>query len=431
MTQQNFANLPQEVLINIFSFLPSSDLLSLSETCRSFTNAINSSSLLMKKFKISIFDSKKDLEWNPMRKYSKLCIDSQHFEDFMKIFECIGGDLKSLEIKYSLVDLNVLREILVMCGNVKELLVHAIRLTNNEQDSIEPLPRLKLDKFTFLNLEKSSISILKIFECSKICHLNMLGTFAMPQIFKSFLMIQNELESFELFNQFDEFQIFDDNTFRDANIKLKRLKLCNFDFYERLPFFRNFIATQVDSLETFETNQLKVFNQMANLRKLKEVNIPSMRFTNPEPFNSVNDLTIAVDVSEGWAQQFPNVRTLKIIQLWIYEYNKTSEVETMENIEDLEIHYNSILELNIPTVKRLKLCFMTEFDGHPFKFENCKKLEEIRVVRCQDAEWIGEYLEMLDGKLKMLEIQGTKLSEKCLELMNRNKHKVKKIDILN
>lgn len=430
MSHKNLSIFPQEILINIFSYFPSTDLISLSETCSTFHCAINSCNALMKKFKIFIFDHKKNLEWNPTRKYTKISIDSSHFEDFLEIFEDIGSDLEVLEIRYSSFDLKVLRKILLICENVKEIHMQAISLTVYLSDPIDQLPTLKLNKFYFLNLEPGSIDVLKIFQNSSIIDMEIIGNFKHPQVLKTFLSSQTDLKKFQLHNQLDEFLLFDDNQLSRPNFKLQNLKLNNFDLYMQLPFFSNFIRSQSESLEVFETNQWKVFNLLDNLRNLKTVTIPSMRFTNPEPFRSVENLTINVDVSDGWARQFPNVKSLKLHQMCDYEYNTTSEAQSFSSLENLEIQYNTVVDLNIPTVKRLKLCYLSKLDaGRPFDYENCKKLEELTLIRCSDAEWLAGFMERDDTKLKLLVIQGTKLSEKCLEIIDKNRQKIEKLEI--
>jgi hypothetical protein len=155
-----------------------------------------------------------------------------------------------------------------------------------------------------------------------------------------------------------------------------------------------------------------------------------MRFTNPEPFRSVENLTINVDVSEDWARQFPNVKSLKLHQMCDYEYNTTAEVQTFSYLEDLEIQYNTVVDLSLPTVKRLKLCYLSKLDaGRPFDYENCKGLEELILIRCSDAEWIAGYLERDETRLKLLVIHGTKLSEKCWEIIDKNRKKIEKLEI--
>ncbi|CAG9812072.1 unnamed protein product [Chironomus riparius] len=430
MSHENLSIFPQEILIHIFSYLPSSDLISLSETCASFHCAINSCNALMRKFKIFIFDHKKSFEWTPTRKYIKISIDSQSFEDYLKIFEYVGSDLEVLEIRYSSFDLKVLREILLMCENVKEIYIQAISLTVYLSDPIEPMPSLTLKKFFFLNLEPESIDVLKIFHNSSIADVEMIGNFKRPQILKTFLSSQTDLKKFHLHNKLDVLLLFDDNSLSNPSFKLQSLKLDNFDLYTQLPFFSNFIRSQSESLEIFETNQWKVFNLLGNLKNLKTVTIPSMRFTNPEPFRTVENLTINVDVSEGWARQFPNVKNLKLHQMSDYEYNTTAEAQTFSSLEDLEIQYNTVVDLNIPTVKRLKLCYLSKLEaGRPFDYENCKKLEELTIIRCSDAEWLAEYLERVETKLRLLVIQSTKLSECCLGVIEKNRQKIENLEI--
>ncbi|KAG5667591.1 hypothetical protein PVAND_015567 [Polypedilum vanderplanki] len=419
--------LPQEMLIEIFKNLTSTDLLSLSYSCRKFNHAINSCSDLMQKFTIFIIDSHKNVTFEPMRKYSKIFVSSDNLGDFLKIFEFIGDDLKEMTIRYSKIETIDLIKVFKICKNLKILNFHAVQLNTNVDDFNIDFPKLTLDEFYLLNLQDSTEFIFRILSNSQVKKLDMLGVFHHSHLLKNLLRSQKSLEVFKLHNQHDEFMLFDDDSLTDVEFQLKELKINNFDLYgPLLPFFRRFMEKHKETIEIFETNSNKTFNCLPSCTSLKIVNLPSTNFTNENIFPTVENLILQTGCIENWSRLFPNVKSVEITQSYMEISEALVEVANCSKVERLVINYGAVFTLNLPSLKILELKFIENFEICPIKDENLKILEEILVEKCEKIDWLFELLGKKNLKLKRLKIKRCQIDN---EILSKNLGRIERLEI--
>lgn len=143
--------LPDEVLLEIFEFIKRPDLLSLTQTCEKFNSLISTSTQLLSKFELHFTIDNFDREWLCTRKYSSAFIDKMAARHFLYIIAKIGGDFKSLVFNCDKTDVMVVKNVLLMCPNLKKLWVY-----NFEKDEDfypdelgDPRPVFELDLFHF------------------------------------------------------------------------------------------------------------------------------------------------------------------------------------------------------------------------------------------------------------------------------------------
>lgn len=114
----NLAQLPSEILLEVFEYLESADLRALTQQCQKFSSLISNSSLA-DKFTLNFDSNFHSREWIGQRKYSKLKINTE--KGIFAILKSIGPDLKEVTIDIRSIDLKTIARILSLCPNVKML----------------------------------------------------------------------------------------------------------------------------------------------------------------------------------------------------------------------------------------------------------------------------------------------------------------------
>lgn len=151
MTSHEIISLPDEILLEIFNYLPIDDLLSLILTCKKFHSIIFSSTHLSEKFQLQLTLQNYNREWIGSRKYVDVFIDAISARHFLYILSKIGKDVKMLCFNCHETDLAVVKQVLLMCPNVKKLWLYNIELPEvfYPDELNDPRPSYELEFFYY------------------------------------------------------------------------------------------------------------------------------------------------------------------------------------------------------------------------------------------------------------------------------------------
>jgi hypothetical protein len=373
---------PEELLINIFSYLKSADILALSLTCKRFSEVINCSHQLISLLNVYFSKATAQLEWIGSREYSNVMIIEGGVDKLLDIQEIFGHSVKKLSISIKDLKLLELIEILNCCPNLKELEITE-KSPDDEDYSTEQLPCLNFEKLKIHGGLKS----LKIL---KNCQTKELQVCWKPRAYPSecklseFFVTQKNLKTLKL-EHFSEYSFeFPQNLIEKVQFRLKRLSIKNCsDLY--ILKLKNFIDLHVDALEYLELDsyghrESKLLQPFLKLRSLK-FNAECLKIHGPVsptdmifsilsganqladplynrilPLPQIKILKTFNQESDfvNFDEYFPNVEHLVIDG---HENSFFVDVENFEKIESLEIHAKMLTKnLKIPkNLKNLKM----------------------------------------------------------------------------
>jgi hypothetical protein len=151
MTNCEINILPDEILLEIFDMLPSDDLLSLTSTCHKFNSLILSSTQLSEKFQLQLTRANYNREWIGKRKYVDVFIDALSARHFLYILAKIGEDVKSLCFNAHETDPAIVKQVFLMCPNVKKLWLYNFEIPEDfyPDELGEPRPKYELEFFYY------------------------------------------------------------------------------------------------------------------------------------------------------------------------------------------------------------------------------------------------------------------------------------------
>ncbi|CAG9811396.1 unnamed protein product [Chironomus riparius] len=240
---------PEELLINIFSYLKSKDIITISQTCKRFSDVINCSKHIISLLTANFSKATAKSEWIGSREYSNVMIAEGGIEKFLDIQEMFGHFIKKLSIFVRDLKLLELIEILKLCPNLKEL-----EITEKSPDDVD----FSTDQLPSLNLNKIKIhGGLKSLKVLENCQTKELEVCWRPRVYPSvckladFLVTQKSLKILKL-DYFSEYSFeFPQILIEKVQFRLEKLAVRNSsDLY--ILKLKNFIDLHVDSLEFLE-----------------------------------------------------------------------------------------------------------------------------------------------------------------------------------
>lgn len=140
-------SLPEEILVEIFSYLSSRDLKTVSLTCKNFSNIINEFEEITKKFKLKLTIGSSTPGFFVLRKPYNVEVEKINLDIFCEIQEKISKFIKCLTIRTRSCDYHELELFLNLCDNLKELEVSVLLYNKFTKSDFSNL-NLKLDKLT-------------------------------------------------------------------------------------------------------------------------------------------------------------------------------------------------------------------------------------------------------------------------------------------
>lgn len=113
-------NLPEEVLREVFQYLSGRDLINLTRVCRKFRDIVNTTQSLTAKFTLR-FEKRKRNNCLGRRKYRKLNVIYMDQAVHYNILRLLGSDITQLTFSYYNFNLDTIRQVMMLCPNVKTL----------------------------------------------------------------------------------------------------------------------------------------------------------------------------------------------------------------------------------------------------------------------------------------------------------------------
>ena len=160
-------HLPEELLIEIFTYLQPPDLLSLSLTCKTFHNLIDSTKL-RRKFTIYFPNKKYQNFWETNRKYEKVQITTDGNPQTLIPSASFNENVRKLTITSASITGDILSKMLELCVNLEVARFDNVNYCGDRYDpklNNEDVPKLRNLK---LEMVTTDFEILKIFETCQI-----------------------------------------------------------------------------------------------------------------------------------------------------------------------------------------------------------------------------------------------------------------------
>lgn len=299
------SNLDTHILVKIFRFLSPVDVQSLLLTCKRFNVIIGSNTKLLRPFTLYLSKERSCKRFRATRKYKNVKI--YNIQGFLHIFDQIGKDVERLEVDCDEIYVNSLRKILLLCPNLKEVIVRNFKDIRRYEDFefVEP-PKLLLN----LLRHHSQHSILDLFEHSQVKKLEVFGYPKVAEDLEIFLTTQKNLSSLKLSHFYADSTLFMSNALNTVNFNLIELKLHSFHKFD-FEHFRMFLMNHNKTLTHVELNNVntKVFMILTHFKNLKSMEIRNIPVDFCEmPY--VEELRVG-NVSGIWEMKFKNVKIFK------------------------------------------------------------------------------------------------------------------------
>lgn len=315
----NITTIPEEVLIEIFSYLPTSDILSLSLVCKSFSSIIDNSKI--SKILTIYFPNPEDKEcFDITRNYTRVQITTNGDPRTTFPTSTFNEHVKFLTIKNVSISGDILSKMLDLCVNLKVLMFdsvhyngdfHCLAIYGNAD------PKLKNLK---LELIDTDFRILKALKSCKVKSL-LLKNYrdhhddlnVNPLV--TFLSKQDELKEIKFMTSCQNFFIH--NKLSDVELKLEKLTF-NCVFVPKDGSFEKFVSRFHESLTSFEIEDTSVLNigelltKFRNLRELK-VSINDKILRKFPVLDKVEQLSMKRRrMPRRWFDKYPNLKRLKL-----------------------------------------------------------------------------------------------------------------------
>lgn len=311
--------LPEELLIEIFTYIQPPDLLSLSLTCKTFNNLIDSTKLY-KKFTIYFPNKKFKNFWDTNRKYEKVQITTDGNPQTLIPSASFNENVKKLTITSASITGDILSKMLELCVNLEVARFDNVNYCGDKydpkskNDEVPKLRNLKLEMVT------TDFEILKIFETCQITKM----------VIESYKLNEEEgnlraLEDFfdhqpdlkELTIQKITQNFFLDKRFKKLNFKLQKLTIREI-FVPKDENFGNFLSNFHESLNIFVIEKTIIQNlgdllrRFKNLEELK-LNLEDKVMRNLPILEKVEKLTVSRKrMPKRWLEKYPNLKKLKL-----------------------------------------------------------------------------------------------------------------------
>jgi hypothetical protein len=113
-------NLPDEVWAEVFQYLSGRDIINLTRCCRRFRDIVNTTHSLTAKLTLC-FEKRKRNSCLGRRKYRRLVVSYVEQKVHIGILRFVGSDITQLTFAHYNFRLDTVRQVLVLCSNVKVL----------------------------------------------------------------------------------------------------------------------------------------------------------------------------------------------------------------------------------------------------------------------------------------------------------------------
>jgi hypothetical protein len=438
--------LPKEIFLEIFNFLPSPDLIALTEVCTTFNQLISSTERLLDRIPVYLQYSQSKIEATRInhttlnsliiqglrfgrRKYTRVVIGDINQEVLVGISEMLNGSVKEAVFKRGCHELETVARILTNFRNVKRLKFCRRSVRSDPSTLKNTPPPLTLHELLLENIGSQIFRILALsrvtkLECTigrRICQHEFI-----PEQLGHFLSLQHDLRELKLeriaWNLIDMLEPDHNMQFR-----LERLSL-NDVIIDDSPVFHAFMRPHTATLRRLELVRIEDFNFSPVLRQLvalEELKVISTWLDIYRPMEGVVRLEIEYP---HVLRFFPRVRELKVSCAIFgpYQIHLWQDYFSHPQLTCIEIGNLSMLNFpHLPTLKKLRLrnverIYVEVFYENPQIEELVIEKREGRIMRYDyEVDFISSRL----PNLRLLEIVGGKVSRRYLDLAKeRCKH---------
>jgi hypothetical protein len=384
--------LPNELLLDIFEYLPGVDLVSLSGVCRNF-NEIISNTELSKKLTLHFRKLNENVdEVVNCRRYENLKIGFYKPSLHPLILKEIGSNLNSIEFAYCNLKLDIVRRILGACPNVKRLKFFKAHLSDVPNSLRLPLPVLINVDLTFTYSDPRIFKILNNCVVRKL-YLDHKYKMATENVddFMEFLSRQDHLEDLTL-THFFRTNLFITNWLNLVTFRLKVLRLLHVSL-ARTVHFKEFLAqNHLDTLQVLEIKKLdkcnltNIINFCSYLKELKIDELESL--AEVEELKSLEKLAIFAQLPLTLDQLIHKFPSLQVVETnycrLIYDEDEFLRVHGRisypKNFLELHVIDTTITMLRTKTIKKLVLK-NARINDDDF-FEANHQIEELFIENC-------------------------------------------------
>ncbi|KAL7023245.1 hypothetical protein ACKWTF_012529 [Chironomus riparius] len=424
-------NFPEELLVMIFEYVSDTDLCNLALVCKNFNNAVNNSSSLVHKFKVTLNHRRAESRWIGSRKYVTFKItgcNKKEFERYVGVFSKYGEHVKYLTLESNSFNLGSLKVLFVLCPNIQRVF-----LRHNNIDQTTDYPFV-LRYLYAIDYEGESLPIEKFKMSSYISILILSGNQNYPEAqTERFLAMQRRLTKLRLIDFNSNAFFFASPHFHDAiQFRLECLSLVNVSLPENPRLFRFFLNHHKDTLNYLEIGNLSydILEYFTNFKKLKTIKFTSIferefmfiHNLSDTPMNQVENLIIDCQNIINIATKFPNLINLEIYRVKI----NPGEIMQLQHLQSLTIteskNISSLTNLNARKIK-FESC---HFTGTKILTTNRRFIQKLSIINCKNVKWLSDFMDYEYLNLKRFEITGTMMSKKLHGKIMKIERKIEK-----
>jgi F-box-like len=409
--------LPNEILIAIFKHLRQVDLLNVTQVCTLFRDLVNKFELIEHLY-ISAW--KKNCKV-PFRNYRKVTMTEYSPMTYLSVLEAKGDHITSmtlLKCELTLVDLvNILRA----TPRVKTLTFDDVATKDCHLNTALELPNLDITDFAF---KDSSNEIFCALMKSSMQSITVEMRFVRIEQLNDFVRVLEQQERLTSLSISGLYQTYNLNLPRGKpNYRLKSFSIEHCELNWEL--LENYLSNHTDSLETLI---VKIVNWDASNIINRCAVLKTLQFVAVGPLLSLNVLPHVEELMDLPALQemnlFPGVKKLKVS--FLLEGTTETISRTMRNLEELELMGCGVAELEVPTVKKMKLMHIEPaITGEFFVVHN--KIEDLTLKNIFSVD--DSLLEAVTrnlANLRVLRILGdNRLSARAFRIIRENCHELK------
>lgn len=293
----------------------------------------------------------------PTRKYSEAVVLKTFKPNVhQKVFEALGNQLTTLKLSRCSLNLSDIANILRATPNVKFLTFDYMRLKLLNDDSLSEdveLPQLQVASLLFNESDPSILAALQKSSTVKVClHFN--GDIPYSNLLKFVNFLNNQTS----LNRLLVSGLYESNLFlfsmTTPTFQLEEFSIDNCDF-EELEDLDDFLMERVETMENFifksvYWNHSTVINDCKKLESLQSIRIDS---------NFLRILMIVEELLiEPMRNRFRNVRKLCVCGATPSTFEAISR--SLAKLEDPTLKFTGISDLNVPTLRKLKLASLTD-----------------------------------------------------------------------
>lgn len=458
MESATISNLPEEVLIEVFSLLDPQSLLCSILQCKRWHQIISNSIATMKNFTLTLKEPsgwmghlqeswKKSLA-NVLeieRKLVNIKFESLvHKEaDILKVVQVHKFSLRSLELVVCDLNAQMFMKVLATAVHLEE-----VSISHSSFDWSEDLEATCLKRLKFVKVYGCELKALKLFSASQIkcLEVNFSDQDSVGHLM-DFLSTQNKLESVKIESQRPKLsEMFKNLTRIEPGFQPKTLSICCFENDEIIPRSASENFTTFLKLHGKNMQELEVSNKMSTemlkfiftrLKALKKVTINAqhiptdLEFKHNFQVSNLKELILIgkfsdVNSAKLFLKSFPHLESLSLDMVceFILKFVE-GNMKQLKRLGMKRLTFSfSPLYLKFPELKELKIGEMGSFPNFEMLLESNPSIEKLAINEIylnEVSDYLVETITLMPN-LKHVQVQGGLLA------MSKFQKRVKTVD---